>query len=297
MFTVTDAILGSGNVLKQVRNSSHRSGATLRAARTSGAATISELYGVKLEEVTSLTTGDVGGLLALNSGNIITSGLGVATGTVVVPYKNRANQGVFEGTSAHSQLAGANAFVIPTSIEATQDSEEGASASCEVHWLSTNGTAVAVTGSAGNTLASEAFAVEYDLGPADINGTDITSVTGVTVTPGLTVVKKGQYGRARPVIASIKMTDPTIDITVHDIDEVATLTGGFTTLTSFECYFVKRDDGGEQVADATAEHVKISFAAGIAHAETIETSDSSDGSVTVRLTGKALAVSTASAIT
>ena len=294
-FVVTDAILGA-SVLKQVTNSSHRTGAAVRSAKTSGAATISEIYGVRQEDVTTLTTGDCDTLLDLNSNNFISQGLSVLSGTVTVPFKNRANGGLFEGATAHSQITGANALIIPTGIEASQDSEQGATATCEIHWLSTDGHTQAVTGSAGNSLASEAFTVEFGLGIADINGTDLDTLTGIRVNPGISVVKQSANGGIWPRKASIQMVEPTIDVTVHDIDEVITLTDGFTNLTSFECYLRRRSDGGTYVANGTATHIKLSFAAGIAHAETIDAPESGNGSVTIRLYGKALAASTTSAI-
>lgn len=294
-FVVTDAILGA-SVLKQVQNSSHRSGAVTRASRTSGAATISKLYGVKMEEVTTLTSGDVEGAAAFNSSNFITEGLYVSAGTVTVPYKNRANGGLFQGSSAHSQLTGANALIIPTSFEATQDSEVGAVCTVEVHWLSTNGVLAATTGSAGNSLAAEAHNLEFALGPVTLNAVELTSVTGLRINPGLSVVKQSSKGGVYPVEASIQTVDPTVDITFHDVDEAIAAMDGFSA-GALTGYFRARTDGGIYEADATTAHMKWTFAAGISHAETIDAPETGNGSCTIRVAGKALALTSDSAIT
>ncbi len=294
-FVVTDAILGS-DVLKQVSNSSHRSGAVTRASRNSGAATIADMYGVRFEEVTTLTTGDVEGISGFNSGNFFSEGLSVLPGTVTVPYKNRANGGLFQGATSHSQLTGSNALVICTGIEASQDSEVGATATLEVHWLSSDGTTAATTGSAGNSLASEAHNLEFALGTASLNSTALDSLTGVRINPGLSVVKQSAKGGNYPIEASIQAADPTIDLTLHDIDEVATVLDQFSAglLTVF---LRARKDGGTYETDATLAHLKFTFAAGISFAETIEAPETGNGSVTVRVAGKALAVTVDQAIT
>lgn len=296
-FVVSDAILGSGNVLKQVRSSSHRTGAAVRRGRYSGGAVTRQIYGTQMEEVTTLTSGDVAGALAFNSGDFITEGLYISSGSVVVPFKNRANGGLFQAGSNHSSITGANAFIFPTSIEAQSDSEAGASITIETHWLSTTGVAAACTNAASQALAAEAFNVEYACGPVDINGTDIASVTGIQVNTGIVVVKQTANSGAWPVEASIQTVDPVIDVTVHDIDEVIALTDGFTAITGIESYFRKRSDGAQFVSDATEEHIKFTFAGGTIAGETIEGPETGNGSVTVRFAGKVLAVSTTSAIT
>ena len=295
-YVTTDVVIG-GAAIKQVVSTSTRTGAVVRNAKYSGGAVIQQMYGVKLEQVSTIVSTDVGSLVALNTSTFVSAGLPLLSSTITVPFKNRANGATFQSGTNHSQITGSNALLIPTSIEAQQDSEQGATATVEVHWISADGVTSAYTGSAGVAIAAEAINVEFALGPADINGTDIASVTGIRVNPGLTLVKTSQAGGIMPVEVSIQMIEPTIDLTVHDIDEVIALTDAFTALSSFECYLRKRSDGGVYVADITAEHIKFSFADGIIQADTIESPETGNGSTTIRLYGETLTASAASAIT
>lgn len=295
-YVVTDAILDAV-VVKQIVNTSTRSSPVVRHAKYSGGVVTQEIYGVREEQVTTITSYDCGGVAGFNSSTFVSAGLYVSSGTVTVPYKNRANGGTFEGATSHSHITGTDALAIPTSFEATQDSEQGATVNLEVHWISSDGTSSAFTGSSGNSIAAEAYNVEFALGPVDINGTDLSTVQSIRVNPGLQVVKRGGNGAAYPTHCSIQRADPSIDITVDDIDEVIAYTDGFTDCTSFECYFRKRADGGIYVADGTAEHIKFSFANGMLALETIDAPETGNGQTTIRIHGEAMTVSAASAIT
>lgn len=68
-------------------------------------------------------------------------------------------------------------------------------------------------------------------------------------------------------------------------------------MTSANVYFRKRSDSGLYVADITAEHIKITFAAGLKTVESLEASDNGNGTTTITLKGKAFTASAASAIT
>lgn len=292
MFVVTDAILGASQ-LRQVSNSSHRSGAAVRPARFSGGAAVQQIYGVSMEEVTSLTTSDVENVVGLNSGNFLDDGLSILSGTITVPYKDRANGGKFAGAASHSQLSGSNALVIPTGISVSQG--EAATANLEVHWISSDGFTQAITSSGGNTLASELFNAQFSLGPVTINGTAINSVTGFQVNPGITLVKQSAKGGNWPTEISIQQVDPSIDVTFVDVGELDAVLDDFFAGV-LVAYLRKCSDGGKYEADASLVHTRFNFAAGVSHAESIEAPETGNGSVTYRIYGKALAATSSVAI-
>ena len=126
-YVVTDVIIG-GSVIRQVVSTSTRTGATVRNAKFSGGAVIQQMYAAKLEQVTSVVSTDIGGLIGLNTATFSSVGLALLSSTITAPFKHRANGGLFAAGANHSQITGANALLIPTSFEATQDSEQGATA-------------------------------------------------------------------------------------------------------------------------------------------------------------------------
>jgi hypothetical protein len=292
---VADAIF-DGNNIRQVTNSSHRVSQVTRQAMGSGGATVLQVSGITADEVTTISSADLAALLALNTNTFISSGLAVASGTVTVPYKERAQAAFFASGSNHNALSGTDCLIVPTSIEASQDDEQGVSCTCDIHWISSDGETKGATLSTGNALAAQAFNAEFSLGVIDFNGTDVEGVQSVRVNPGITIVKSREKGGQYPVLVSIQEVMPSIEITVDDFAE-ATPSGGWTAMTSANVYFRKRADSGLYVSDVTAEHIKITFAAGLKTVETMEASDNSNGSTTITLKGKTLTASAASAIT
>jgi len=292
---VADAVFDGTNI-RQVTNSSHRVNQTTRQATTSGGATVSQVSGITAEEVTTISSADLAALIALNTNTFISAGLGVASGTVTVPYKERSQAAFFASGSNHNALSGSNCLIVPTSIEASQDEEQGASCTCDIHWISSDGETKAATLSTGQALAAQSFNAEFSLGIVDFNGTDVEGVQSVRVVPGITVVKSREKGQPYPVLVSIQEVAPMIEIVVDDFAE-ATPAGGWTAMTAANVYFRKRDDSGLYVSDGTAEHIKITFAAGLKTVESMEASDNSNGTTTITLKGKTLTASAASAIT
>lgn len=290
--TVADAILGS-DTIRQITNSDHRTGNVTRQAMISGGATVSQVSGITAEEVTTLTSADIDGLVDLNSGAFVSSGLYVSSSTITVPYKLRDTGGLFQGALSHPALSGSDALIIPTGFEASQDEEAGASGTFEVHWISSDGDTAEAQGSTGNTLASQSFNAEFSLGQVKVNASEVTGIQGVRINPGITLVKSRSKGGIYPTEISIQEVKPSIEITTNNLDLV-TLCGGWTSMTSANIWLRKRADSSTYESDGTAEHVKFTFAAGVETADSVSVSDSGNGTITITLTGKALtATSTA----
>lgn len=289
-FVAADAILGATTV-RQVTNASHRTGIEARKAMTSGGATISQISGLKAEEVTTLTSGDLAALVAIGTNTFCSVGLYLTGSTVTVPYKSRTAGGLFAGALSHSALSGTAAMIIPTSFEASQDSE-AATCTFEVHWVSSNGTTAGATGSTGNSLAAQSFNAEFGLGPAYVNGAEITGVQSLRINPGITLVKSTSAGLPRPTTISIQTVMPTIEITTDNIDAAVATVNAFTAMTSANVYFRKRADAGVYSA-AGLDNVRFTFAGGLADSNAVEVSDNNNGTATITLHGKTLTASTA----
>lgn len=291
-FVAADAILGASTI-RQITQASHRTGIEMRKGMTSGGATVSQVSGLKAEEVTTLTSADVGVLVALNTNAFCSAGLYLSATTITVPGKNRDQGGLFKSGNNHSHLSGAAALVIPTSFEASQDAET-ATCQFEVHWISSDGTTAGATGSTGNALAAQAFSAEFALGPCYINGTLIAGVQSFRVTPGITLVKSASNGLVRPTQISIQSVMPTMELVTNDLDAIASTVNAFTAMTSANFYMRKRADSGVYTAAGT--DIRFTFAAGVTDTSTVEVSDNNNGTATITLHGKTLTATAAGSI-
>lgn len=295
IFTGADIILGA-TTIRQVTQTDTKSGQEHRKATNSGGAVVVQVSGKSSDEVTSFTSADLAGLLALNSSTFCSVGHCVLAGTITVPYKLRANCGVFASGSSHPWITGSNALIVPTSFEVSEDADF-ATCSSDIHWLSSDGMVSGFADATGNALGTQSFNAEFANGPCYINGSLIAGVQGFKVNPGIEVVKPPLgSGSIRPTFASIKMGTPTMELTVNDFDAIAATIGAFTAMTSANFYAKKRSDSGVFVASATAAHIRFTLAAGLADTSNISVSNNDDGSATIVLHGKVLTASAAVAL-
>lgn len=290
-FVAGDIILDAATV-KQVTNVSHKTGNEHRKSMISGGAAVSQVSGQRAEEVTTFTSADLATLVALNTNTFCSAGLYLSSATITVPWKNRTNGGQFASGTNHSALSGAAALVIPTSFEASQDSDF-ATAQCEIHWLSSDGTTAGATGSTGNALGSQSFGAEFALGPVYFNASELAGIQSVKINPGITLVKSAAKGLIRPTKISIQTIEPTIEITTHEIDATAALLNAFTAMTSANIYFRRRADASVYTASDATNHLRFTFAAGLGDASAVEVSDNNNGTATFVMHGKTLTASAA----
>lgn len=294
--TVYDAVLGAGNALKQVRSSQYSANGNIILGSASGAIDPSALYGGAADPTCLFETADVAGALALMS---VTAGLHVSSGTITIPYNKRANGGAFAAGSSHMTISSANGLIIPVQITASQDNE-AVILTVQAIFYSTTGLAVPVTFNTGAALASQSFNAQYDFGPVyvDLGGgsAQIAEATGWTVNTGIVVTPRRFDGGIYPSKVFITQRNPTIEITFEDFDDAAAFGVVYDALTSCAVYGRKRTDGGTHVADATEEHLKFSFGAGISDIRTLGGSERTNGQASIMLTGKTLTASSVSAI-
>lgn len=260
----------------------------------SGGAAVSQVSGKAAGEITSITTGDVAALLALNSNAFINSGAFVSSSTITLELKQRSDGGTFASGSNHYCLTGSKGLLVPTTIECTQDADH-ATAQCDLHWLSTDGLTKGADDGSSQALTAQTFNAEFALGPAYINGTLLAGVQGVRITPGIEVTKPPLgAGAVWPTQASIKSVMPTMEITVNRFATIASTVGDWTAMTSANIYLRRRADSG--VYSASTDNIRFTFAAGLTDTNNVSISNNDDGSATITLHGKVLTSSTSVAI-
>jgi hypothetical protein len=293
IFTLADFIFGASTI-RQVTNTDHRTNQEHRKAMVSGGAVVSQVSGKAAGEVTSITSGDLAALLALNSAAFINSGAYVSAGTITVELKQRSAGGTFVSGSNNYCLTGATGLLVPTGIECTQDADF-ATAQCDLHWLSSDGVTKGCDDGSSQALTAQTFNAEFALGPAYINGTLLAGVQGIRVTPGIEVTKPPLgSGAVWPTMASIKTVMPTIEITVNRFATIASTIGDWTAMTSANVYLRRRADSG--VYSASADNIRFTFAAGLTDTNNLSVSNNDDGSATITLHGKVLTSSTSVSI-
>ncbi len=141
-----------------------------------------------------------------------------------------------------------------------------ASATIELHALGTASVAPFLVSSAQTPPAAVELAATYYLGPVTFNGRTYDP-TNLSINPGLEIAKRQSDGLAWHTFASFPRRASTIEISTEQVlaldDMTATagadeIEGGI--ITDFVAYLRKSTIGITRVANATAEHVKLTVA-------------------------------------
>ncbi len=184
-----DAILGSGNTLRQIIRSSFNPGTNIITGRASGAPDPSELYGGAAEPTVSLESLDINGILTILS---VTAGSGLITSGITVPYNKRANGATFASGSSHYTITCTRGLAVPRSFTASQDGE-GAQGTVDVMLLSSDGTNP-VADNVNQALAAQAYNAAFTLGEVHADGSEIADVVSVTVDTGIRIATRRYKG-------------------------------------------------------------------------------------------------------
>lgn len=296
IFVGADVILAA-TTIRQVTATDHQTNQEIRKAMTSGGATVQQVSGKASGEVSTFTTGDLAGALALNTNTFCSTGVSGLSSTTTIPYKLRDNAGIFQASATnHPWITGSNALIVPTTVEASQDGDH-ATLNGEIHWLSTDGTTKGAADAANQTLAAQSFNAEFALSDVYVNGSIIPGVQSVRCNFGIEVTKPPLgSGSIFPTQASIKNVIPTIEITTNDAAAFTSTVGNFTAMTSAVVYLKKRTDAGVYVANVTAEHISLTFAAGLVDTSNVTTNENDDGTATITAHGKTFTASVATPI-
>jgi len=292
---VYDALLGSGVNLRQVTNSGFDPKIESMSGRFSGAPVISDQFIVSSQPEASLSTVDIGGFLTAfgTLGTLIASGA-----NVTVPYQKRAKGGTFVGAGANMKVVGiadCPVVLVPQSINAPRQGTPTAQG--QAFFLSSDGIVVPYAESVNQTLQAQAFNAMYGLGPVYINGVHVPKQVGYSVSFGLGWSDLQTYdGAVYPSDMFLETIDPVIEVQVEDFDQFVSILGG-AAISSVTAYLRKRTSGGTYVANATAQHIKFSFASGVIKPQMISAQETKHGSAAIRLEGRTRVASAASAVT
>lgn len=294
-FGAYDARFGaSPNLVRQVLSTGVDTGVAALIARYSGGLAPQLVAVNYAEPVITLTSADIAGYLGYGS---VSAGNSYTGTTITIPFQNRVNGGTFAGSSAHNTLSSTEGLLVPTEFMADQDAEDGATVTLEWHptWdESTNPVVV----NQGASLSAQAFNVVHTLGPVAIAGTAVDGVKSVRIRPGIKL-QKVRYAGA-PFCTEIFIVElaPEMEITFEDIDSVYDNSGLFKSINSSTAvaYFRKLSDGGTRVANATTEHLSFTLSNGLSVSENINVSGRDNGSASIKVYGKSLAFSAATAI-
>jgi len=295
MDALHDLIFGSGTAIKQCQSVDHNNNITLLIGRNSGGTDPAETAVESAKPSSSVASYDVAGLISTFG---VTTGALVTSGTVTVPWNRRSAGSTFAGDSSHFTMSGANATGYTTTFSASQG--QAATGNAEIMFFSTDGKASPLSTATGATLSANAFNAQYTLGPATIDGTEVTQITAATVNTGINMRSELYSGGVYPIQDNcvIETRDPVIELTFANFDQIDTYGPLFITNDSKDVvvYFRKLADGSTRVSDATGAHIAFTLSDGIITIENFSGQDTQDGSVTMRITGKSLAASATSAI-
>lgn len=295
--TVYDAFLGSLN-LRQVTSSSFNPGTSIIVGRVSGGQLPSFIAGGASSPRASFASMDV--FNALTSVDL-SAGLSIASGSIVIPFQKRAQGGTYASGSSHQSITASDALLVITGIEAAQGGD-GASVNLDAIFRSTDGLTRPCTLNTAASLTAQAFQALYHMGPVKVQmasesaASQVTQVTRFSVNPGLSVQVAAYDGGNYPTVITIDQQDPSIDLTFEDFDAASRFVSDYTELDSITVYLRKLADGGTFVADATEGHISMTLTGGLITVQSIQAAQGGNGSISLRMTGKAIAKSLAAAI-
>lgn len=295
--TVYDAVLGAGENLRQVTRSRYTPNARVITGRVTGGHTPSAYYGHSAAPVYLLESVDIGGLMGL-TGFSPSAGMYRTSDTVQIPYQERSAGGKFAGTLSHDVISGTDALIVPTRFAASQQ-DPGAVAELEVNFISTDGLTAPTSLAINQTLGAQAFNALWGLGPVTVGGTQVTKVTGFAVNTGVQAERRIYDGGAYPsdvYIPSDAPIIPSVDLTFENMSGLNAFSTIFAAGAETICYFRQRADGSTFTSDVSTVHIKFTLSAGIIHPESIDAARGSNAELTLRIFGKALTHSAASAI-
>ena len=293
--TSWDIVIGSGSI-KNIQSVSFNQNAAIITERAAGAHAPGKLYQGNSEPMVTLSSTDISGLVALNTSTFASVGICLKEVTTTVPLAKRADCAVTAAGSVHTAFACNNTIIIPTSFEASQDSDTGATCSMEARFRSSDGLASPITLTNTASLASSTLGDSFGLGPVFINDVEITELVGITVTPNITLQIQRVGGGIYPVAHYLISTEPGFDIPSENVALLTAFVPNFGSSVAIDAYFRKRLDGGVFVDDEDEEHVRFSSAGGLVKADSMEVNRNSNGTITLRFHAKAMTAAAGVAI-
>ena len=203
--------------------------------------------------------------------------------------------------ATHVTVVGAGGIVIPVSVEADIQSDDGAMAQCEFIPLGTNSSTTPLTITDGVDLdaaPAAAFTSLLYLGPAYHNSVEIPGLRQASVEFGLTFAESASSPGPYCNKGAFTDRNPVFRFRVAKVDEAAVSNLFISAVSSsFAQYFYASAASTDRTSSASSAHVKFSCTAGAIERNEIAGDAAQDAMVEfiVRPTGQ-MAVSVASAL-
>lgn len=145
-----------------------------------------------------------------------------------------------------------------------------------------------------NSLAltnTSAIAYLFTLGPIKLNGTFLNAVEEVTWNNNIEYEEVASDGDGFLSYCGIKKFRPTVSIMTRDLALLSTFGTRGTALSALSCFLRKKLQSGINVADATAEHIKLAATVGTIKAREAQAGDTTRAHLTIDLMASAQNVS------
>lgn len=276
------------NTIKNVRSVGYNQNAAIIIERASGAHAPGKLYQGNSEPMVTISSTDIAGLVVLNTNTFVSNGICITANTTTVPLAKRADCAVTAAGSVHTAISCNNTIVIPTSFEASQDGDGGATCTMEARFRSSDGLTSPITLTNTASLSSATLGDSFGLGKVYINGEEIPQLQSITVSPNITIQPQRSGGGIYPTTHFLISTEPIIDIVSEDVSLLTAFTPNYGSSVSIEAYFRKRKDGAVFFDDDEEEHIRFSSAGGLFKADSFEVNQNSNGTISIRAHMKTL---------
>lgn len=222
------------------------------------------------------------------------------TSGAVFRFQQRAPNGTFKSSTSHVTLTSSLGWAVPTGLQASQGQDAEAMVDYLAHYDGSNLPLIPAVSADFSGVTAPAHNTLYTLGPMKIGSTFIDGLQGMNLSFGLNITRRVNNGELYPKSAFIKERLPRLTLTSLNHGILSDITSALNSQVSGTIvqFLRKRTTGsGGFVADATAEHVAITIAAGSWKPDSMGASGTDDGQISVGIdpTGD-ITVSAASAI-
>lgn len=284
----------NATVIHQITNISHKTGSNFVAGFANGNVSAAAYFQGEAPQSTSLTSTDLGTILALNTGTIISAGLCISSAVCSVPFRLRSDCGTFASGSSHHAIQCSNTLAVVESISGKIN--ESSETSMTLRYKSTDGFVSPVSFVGSISLSDATFLAEYQLHSISVNGTTLGQIMGVDVNTGIKVIE--QKGGGGPYATAFYINEglPSISITTEDVAYAGSVINAAGLGSGIAINFARRKSAGviEDLADEV--HIIISGAVGIGQAETIGGDSRGNASNTIKINPLTLTAATGVAL-
>lgn len=220
----------------------------------------------------------------------------LSAGNVDIEYRSGNNRGAREAIASAEHIRGrmaSNAAMVLQSLSATQGGRATGRFRVLPLWDGTNDPIQWTSGVA--VTATDKVQHYYTMGPIKLNGSFVGSVTSMNWENNVRLNEMSSDGEVYPTFADVDSLAPTVNFRVRNTALHATYKNG-AALTALIVYLRKKLSSGYNVADATAQHIALTAAAGTVKSRQISGRELEISCQLTQSAGAVYTISAASAI-